>query len=224
MIQAIIFDFDGVIVETEGPAYQSWREVYEAFHCSIDFHDWSSLIGTTSSHFDPYRSLESQLGWSVDRKEVEALRLQRKHELVKEQPILPGVLDYLTEARQLGIKVGLASSSDYAWVSGNLARLDLLDRFDVIRTNNDVNKAKPEPDLFLSALRALDTAPEHAIAFEDSYNGILSAHNAGIFCVAVPTKMTRDLPLNLADMRVDSLAAKPLKQLIDEVERLKARV
>jgi HAD superfamily hydrolase (TIGR01509 family) len=151
----------------------------------------------------------------------EARRSQRELELVYQQNVMPGVVDYLVDARQLGLKIGLASSSGYAWVGGHLARLGLLNRFDVIRTNEDVRNAKPEPDLFLAALQGLKTAPEQAIAFEDSYNGILAARSAGIFCVAVPTEMTRQLPLELADMRIDSLATLPLKELIQKVERIK---
>ncbi len=224
MIEAIIFDFDGLILETEGPAYQSWREVYETFNCHLNFEDWSTVIGADPNHFDPFVSLEAQLGQRVNRAEVGARRMQREQELVNEQPIMPGVLDYLSEAHQLGLKIGLASSSDYAWVDGHLARLGILDRFDAIRTNDDVEKTKPAPDLFLSALQGLKTTPERAIAFEDSYNGIRSARSAGIFCVAVPTEMTRSLPLDLADLRIESLAALPLKQLIEEVEQIKARI
>ncbi len=224
MIEAIIFDFDGLILETESPVYQSWREVYESFNCHLYFEDWASVIGADPNGFDPFLSLETQLGRGVDRAVVGKRRQQREQEMVNEQPVMPGVLEYLTEARQLGLKIGLASSSDYAWVGGHLARLGLLDRFDAIRTSDDVEKAKPAPDLFLSALQGLHTSPERAIALEDSYNGIQSARGAGIFCVAVPNEMTRSLPLDLADLRIDSLAALPLAQLIEEVEQIKARI
>jgi HAD superfamily hydrolase (TIGR01509 family) len=223
MIEAIILDFDGLILETEGPVYQSWKEVYEAYHCRMNDEEWVNMIGADPNQFDPFTSLEVQLGHSVDRAKVEARRAQRELEIVHNQPIMPGVIDTLDDAQRLGLKVGLASSSDYTWVGGHLTRLGLIDRFNVIRTNDDVKKGKPDPDLFLSALQGLGTLPERAIAFEDSYNGILSAQRAGIFCIAVPTEMTRRLPLDRADMRIDSLASLPLKDLIDEVERIKAK-
>jgi HAD superfamily hydrolase (TIGR01509 family) len=221
MIEALIFDFDGLILETEGPIYQSWQELYEAHDCHLEYKDWSDVIGLAPADCNPYTALEIRLGHSVDQLKEEARRSQRELELVYQQNVMPGVVDYLTDARQLGLKIGLASSSNFAWVGGHLARLGLLNRFDVIRTNEDVRNAKPEPDLFLAALQGLNTAPEQAIAFEDSYNGILAARSAGIFCVAVPTEMTRQLPLELADMRIDSLAELPLKELIQEVERIK---
>ena len=91
----------------------------------------------------------------MDQLKEEARRSQRELELVYQQNVMPGVVDYLTDARQLGLKIGLASSSSYAWVGGHLTRLGLLNRFDVIRTNEDVRNAKPEPDLFLAALEGL---------------------------------------------------------------------
>jgi HAD superfamily hydrolase (TIGR01509 family) len=221
MIEAIIFDFDGLIVETEDPIYQSWQELYTAYHCRINKNEWSETVGGVPDQFDPYTSLEVQLGHPIDRMEADSRRLQRESELVAAQPILPGVLDYLAEAHQLGLKIGLASSSDYTWVGGHLTRLGLLDRFDVIRTIDDVTKCKPSPEVYLAALQGLNTAPEQAIAFEDSYNGILAAQRAGIFCVVVPTEMTRSLPISQANMRIESLADLPLNKLIEEVERVK---
>ena len=221
MIEAIIFDFDGLILETEGPIYQSWQELYTAYHCHINKNEWSKTVGGEPDHFDPYASLEAQLGHPVDREEADSRRLQRESELIAAQPILPGVLDYLAEARQLGLKIGLASSSNYAWVGGHLTRLGLLDRFDVIRTIDDVKKSKPSPEVFLAALQGLKMAPEQTIAFEDSYNGILAAQRAGIFCVVVPTEMTRGLPISQANLRIESLADLPLKRLIEEVEQVK---
>jgi HAD superfamily hydrolase (TIGR01509 family) len=220
MIEAIIFDFDGLILETEGPIFQSWLELYTAYHCHINKDEWSETVGSIPDHFDPYASLEVQLGHPIDRQETDKHRLQRESELIAAQPILPGVLDCLAEARQLGLKIGLASSSDYAWVGGHLARLGLLDRFDVIRTIDDVKDCKPSPEVYLAALQGLKTTPEQTIAFEDSYNGILAAQQAGIFCVVVPTEMTRGLPISQANLQIESLADMPLKQLIEEVEQV----
>lgn len=222
MIEALIFDFDGVILETEGPIFQTWQEVYESYGCRFSEADWADVIGTDPIHFDPFASLEAQLGHKVDRVKVQARRRQREQEIVNQQPILPGVVEYLENAQKLGLKVGLASSSDYAWVGGHLSRLDLLKYFDVIRTCDDVENAKPAPDLFLAALKGLMVTPEQAIVLEDSYNGLLAAQQAGIFCVAVPTEMTRNMPLGQAGLRIDSLASLPLKDLINQVEQIKA--
>jgi HAD superfamily hydrolase (TIGR01509 family) len=221
MIEAIILDFDGLILETEGPIYQSWQELYEAHHLHLEYEDWSDIIGAGPDVFNPFTGLEAKLGYGVDRLKEEGRRSQRELELVYKQSVLPGVVDTLNEARQLGLKIGLASSSTYDWVGGHLTRLGLLDRFDVIYTGDDVKNSKPDPEVYLAALQGLKTAPEQAIVFEDSYNGILAAQRAGIFCVAVPTDMTRQLPLELADMRINSLADQPLKELIQEVERIK---
>jgi HAD superfamily hydrolase (TIGR01509 family) len=221
MIEAIIMDFDGVILETEGPIFQSWQEAYRKYGCRLTYEDWSAVIGIASGDFDPFAALEAQLGQPVDRAKEGANRLQRELELVYRQPVMPGVVEFLKEARLLGFKIGLASSSSYAWVGGHLTRLGLLEYFDVIRTNDDVKRGKPDPDLYLAALQGLHTRPDRAIALEDSYHGVRSAQLAGIFCVAVPTEMTRRLPVEQADLCIDSLTSLPLPKLIAEVERIK---
>ncbi len=223
MIEALIFDFDGLILETEGPVFLSWQEVFESFHCSLKFEDWSGVIGADPNSLDPFIDLEAQLGRPVDRVNVGKRRSQRELEMIYHQPVLPGVLDYLEEARRLGLKLAVASSSDYAWVGGHLTRLGLLSYFDVVRTSNDVAQCKPAPDLFLAALQGMNVPAEQAIAFEDSYNGVRAAKSAGLFCVAVPTEVTCSLPLDLADLRINSMADLPLAQLLEEVERIKAR-
>lgn len=126
--------------------------------------------------------------------------------------------DYLIDAKRLGLGIGLASSSTHEWVDAHLARLGLLERFDVVRCRDDVATAKPEPDLYLSALELLGVGPSEAIALEDSPNGVLAAKRAGIFCVAVPNTLTRQLPLPNANLILESLDKMPLPRLIELIE------
>ena len=110
MIQALIFDFDGLILDTETPDYLSWRETYASFGVDLPLDAWRENIGSTGL-FDPYLYLEARLGRPIDRTAVHARRKQRDNELLAAQTILPGVAAYLADARQLGLKIGLASSS-----------------------------------------------------------------------------------------------------------------
>jgi HAD superfamily hydrolase (TIGR01509 family) len=144
--------------------------------------------------------------------------LQRETSLILEQPVLPGVLDYLEGARRLGLRVGLASSSSCEWVLGHLSRLGLLNYFHEIRASEDVKRTKPDPALYLQVLHGLGVPAEQGVALEDSPNGILAAKRAGLFCVAVPNALTRRLPLDHADLRLESLADLPLESLLVEVE------
>lgn len=219
MIRALIFDFDGLILETETPVYQSWRELYESLGCHLSFDKWADTIGKAEGLFDPFEDIEEQLGRTVDREFYEPLRRQRELELVARQPILPGVQDILDTAIQMSLLIGLASSSSCEWVSGHLTRLGLFDYFDTIKASDDVPHTKPDPALYQAVLAALDLRPNQAIVFEDSPNGILAAKRAGLFCVAVPNQLTAGLKLNQADMRLSSLADMPLEKLIRKVEK-----
>ena len=142
----------------------------------------------------------------------------RYHELVLKQAILPGVEEYIREAKARGMKVGLASASWGDWAPGHLERLGLHVHFDAIKTAADVERVKPDPALYLAALDALGLDATEAIALEDSPNGIAAAKAAGLFCVAVPNAMTRDLDVRAADLRLASLAAMPLAELLEIAE------
>jgi HAD superfamily hydrolase (TIGR01509 family) len=216
-IRALIFDFDGLILETEGPIFQSWQELYQKYGSELSFDTWGTIIGTSGYEYDPYDQLEKQLGSAIQRDALELARAQRETELIKAQPILPGVEDYLSAASKARLKIGLASSSTFEWVEGHLSRLGLLAYFDTIKTKEDVHITKPDPELYLSVLREFDLHADQALVFEDSPNGILAARRAGIFCIAVPNELTRRLPLNQANLILDSLTDISLEKLICKV-------
>jgi HAD superfamily hydrolase (TIGR01509 family) len=213
MIRAIVFDFDGLILDTELPEFQSWQTIYQAHECTLPFAVWATCIGTTEA-FDPYAYLEEQLGRAIDREAVQLQQRQQCDALIAAQAVLPGVHDYIADARRLDLQLGVASSSSRAWVHGHLTRLELHQHFVCIACRDDVPRTKPDPALYLAALAALGVRPEEAIALEDSPNGILAAKRAGLFCVAVPNVLTRQLPLNHADLQIPSLAALPLSELL----------
>lgn len=218
-MDALIFDFDGLILDTEVSELESWREVYAEYHTDLPLEQWAVCIGSGSDVFDPYTYLESKVGYPVNRADIRARRYKRHLELLASEAILPGVEAYLHDAQRLGLKIGLASSSARKWVHGHLARLGIIDFFDFIKCGDEVTHKKPDPELYLSVLAALDVRAEQAIVLEDSPNGVLAAQRAGIFCVAVPNPVTIQLDLSHADMRLESLALMPLEELIAEVEK-----
>ena len=217
MIRAIIFDFDGLILETEGPSYESWKAVYESFGIALPFSTWSAIIGTTQGPFDPLEELQKKVNHNVDWKAVETKRQSNEQALIEAQPVLPGAVQYIQDARRLGLKVGLASSSSSKWVLGHLGRIGLDGCFDCIRTKDDVVWVKPNPELYFSVLRCLGVQAGEAIALEDSPNGIQAAKRAGVFCVAVPNALTIRLSLEHADIRLGSLAELSLEELLVKV-------
>src|SRR5262249_29511424 len=163
--------------------------------CDLPFSTWAECIGRASGYSDPYAHLEAQLGRPIERAALRASRRRRFLELVEAQPILPGVEAYIGEGKRLGLMLRVASSGGADWVVGHLPRLGLIDHFDCVRCAEHVGAAKPDPALYRAALESLGVRADEAIAFEDSPNGVLAAKRAGIFCVAVPNTLTRQLPL-----------------------------
>lgn len=222
MIRGLIFDFDGLIVDTESTVYQSWQELYREYGEDLPFEEWGQIIGTSQNeHFNPFDHLEARLGYNFDEPDViKKRRHQREMKLVARQPVLPGVLDYLDKAKQLGLRLAIASSSSFEWVGGHLEKKGLIQYFDVIHTSDDVERTKPDPALYQLALESLALKASEVIVLEDSPNGVTAAQKAGIVCVAVPNPLTRLLALDHADLLFDSLADVHLQTLIQKVEAI----
>jgi HAD superfamily hydrolase (TIGR01509 family) len=218
MIRALIFDFDGLILDTEVPEFQSWQEIFQHHGCQLLLEIWAKCIGTSSDVFNPYDYLETQLGRTVNREAIRLQHRQRYAELLATQSVLPGVQAYLHDAQRLGLQLGVASSSSRTWVTGHLSRLGLIQYFASIRCADDVQQAKPDPALYQITLEAFGLHAEQAIALEDSPNGVLAAKRAGLFCVAVPNALTRQFSLDHADLQLTSLASLPLEGLLETVQ------
>lgn len=214
MIRAVIFDFDGLILDTEAPEFQAWQEIYQAHGCELLLEVWATGLGTSADAFDPCAHLEAQLGKLIDREVIQHQRRQRYRELLGVQSVLPGVRDYITEAKRLGLYLGVASSSSREWVVGHLTALGLSSYFDCIKCRDDVPRVKPDPALYRAVVETFALQPQEAVALEDSPNGITAAKHAGLYCVAVPNPLTRQLSLAHADLLIDSLADLPLERLL----------
>jgi HAD superfamily hydrolase (TIGR01509 family) len=212
MLEAVVFDFDGLILDTEMPEFTSWCEVFESHGHVLEFDDWARGIGTRDG-FDPYALLEELTARTLDRETIRSVRRPRNLELLLNLPLMPGVLERLDEAKSLGLRVGLASSADSDWVCGHLERFALLDRFDALVCAGSTLAAKPYPAVYQRALADLGVLAGAAIAFEDSPNGIAAAKAAGVYCLAVPNELTSRLDLSAANERITSLADVSLEHL-----------
>lgn len=216
VIRAIVFDFDGLILDTEEPVYRSWLEVYQAHGEELPFERWILTVGSTNTAFHPQHYLEERLGRPLSQ-EVLGRRIARRTEMILAQGTLPGVAERVDEARVMGLKLGVASSSTQDWVRGHLARLGILERFECIRCRDDVEHAKPEPDLYLAVLACLGVRAAEAVAIEDSPNGVAAARAAGMRAVAIPNSITRRLDLGQADLVLGSLAEVTLPDLLERL-------
>jgi HAD superfamily hydrolase (TIGR01509 family) len=219
VLRALVFDFDGLIADTEWPEYRAVAEQFERHGLDFPPEDWVHVIGS-SWDVDWLGDLERRLGRPVDRDAVQAARRARSRTLRAELAVLPGVEALLEAAQEAGLGLAVASSSPRSWVQPHLEALGLAEWFTVVCTRDDVARTKPAPDLFLAACAGLGVAPPEAIALEDSAHGANAARAAGLRCVVVPNRLTVLSDLSHADLLVTSMAEVELvglRQLLAEL-------
>ncbi|MBV8064351.1 MAG: HAD-IA family hydrolase [Actinobacteria bacterium] len=214
-INAFLFDFDGLILDTETASREGWAWLYREHGFDLPEDKWATLIGTIGAPWEPMGHLEELVGSPLDREGLNERRRAHELSLLETEEFRPGILDYLAEAAERDLRTAIVSSSSNRWIDMHLSRLEHAHRWDaIVAANHDVARAKPRPDLYLEACGILGVQPSEAIAFEDSPNGVRAARAAGIFCVAVPNDVTRALGLDEADLVLDSLADLPAAQLL----------
>lgn len=204
-MRALIFDFDGLIVDTESAIYDAWRELYLHHGHDLALPTYVQCVGSTFGHYDPMAALDLLAGSPVLWEEVLARKDARIRELQLELDTMPGIRTLLEEAARCGIPCAVASSSSRSHVAGWLDRVGIVDAFAVIRTRDDVARAKPAPDLFLAAAEALGLTARETLVLEDSANGLRAARAAGAPCVIVPSPVTRGSDFTGAAAMLDTL-------------------
>ena len=217
MINAIVFDLDGLMIDTERTSLQSWQEAYEAANLELPLDQWRTTVGTWGADYDPIADLGARRGTPLTAEEIDARR-NREWELSTHLPLMPGVREHLQAATDWGLAIGLASSSSRRWVHGQVERLGLIDVFTCVCTRDDVLATKPDPSLYYRALLCLGVDGSEAIAYEDSTNGLFAAKAAGLRCVVVPGPLTEDGDFSTADVVVPSLADVDPKTLWDFID------
>ena len=190
MIKAIIFDFDGTIVDTESPWYDLVSDLYRGHGHELPLSDYLTCIGTSGDGFDVYQHLEQLLGRNIDREGIKRDLTAQHHELMKSTELRPGVLDIILAAHARGLPLAIGSSSPRVWVDSYLRRFGLLEYFRCIVTADDVARVKPDPALFNQARAGLGSQAAETLVFEDSCYGLEAAIAAGLPCVAVHNRLT----------------------------------
>lgn len=202
-LAAIVFDFDGLIVDTENPGFISWQEIYQEFGATLHIDDWRHATGYVGG-FDPGIHLEQILDRRLDWSQLIPKREARNWELTLQASVLPGIEQLLRGARENRLPVGVASNSENGWVEGGLRRLGLRDYVDAVVTRDMVINPKPAPDIYLKTVQTLQVEPGHAVALEDSEPGCRSAKQAGLKAVAIPNRFSERQDLTVADLIVKS--------------------
>jgi beta-phosphoglucomutase-like phosphatase (HAD superfamily) len=216
VIAALLFDFDGVVVDTEVPTYQSWRDTYAEHGVDLALDDWLPAVGSGSSvsgAFDAIAHLELLTGETVDRKAVIARRSWRKAELYARAPLLSGVRERPAEAHERGLKTAIVTRNHDERVREQCRLVGLDHPWDAIVCAND-EPTRDKAELYRHALAVLEVDASEALAFEDSPAGVQAAKEAGVLCAAVPNEVTRGASFDEADLVLPSLAERSLDEIL----------
>ena len=220
-VRAFLFDFDGLILDTELASRAGWELLYREHGHELPADLWATLVGTTHAPWDPMAHLEELVGEPLEREALNERRYAHEIALIEAEELRPGIAEYLAAARRHGLKRAIVSSSTRRWVDMHLERLEEATGWDAICTaDRDPARVKPAPALYLEALEQLGVRADEAVAFEDSPNGVLAAKAAAVFCIAIPNEVTRDLGLAEAgaDIVLDSLAELAPEALFSRLE------
>jgi HAD superfamily hydrolase (TIGR01509 family) len=202
-MQAIVFDFDGLLMDTETTMVESWQTEWAYHGLELDLDGfWPGHGGDISE--DRYALLAAAVGTGFDRAESHARRMAHRDQMHADLDFRPGIRDWIVTARELGLRVAIASSSPRAWVLGHLDRVDAVDLFDEVATGDEVTTHKPDPAIYQLALQRLGVPGSSAIAVEDTPHGVAAAQAAGMYAVAVPNPFVTPGAFASADLVLGS--------------------
>jgi len=206
-VAAIVFDFDGVILDSEEPEFLAWQEIWAEAGLELSVDEWGACIGggCAATTFDPYAELVKRAAGPLAEDQLRARKRARANQLLLARPALAGVRAWLEEATEAGFGLAVASSSPRRWVEPHLERLGLSHYFGALSCSDDCGAQKPDPASYVLACRLLGVAPAEALAVEDSLNGLRAARAAGARCLVVPNAMTAHMDFSEADMVLTSL-------------------
>jgi HAD superfamily hydrolase (TIGR01509 family) len=219
VIKALIFDFDGLIMDTESPEVDAWKTIYAEYGQEFPLDVWvRDVVGSSVANFDAAAHLATITGQNLDQPSLRARVRAFRLDMLGRLPALPGVRDYIKAARRLGLRLAVASSSPHAWVEGYLHQLGLSNDFEAVICREDVRFVKPDPELFLKALDTLNLHADEVLVFEDSSNGVLAANRAGVRVVVVPNPITAHASLEGGNLLFASLMDLPLEDLLKKMD------
>jgi HAD superfamily hydrolase (TIGR01509 family) len=202
--RAVIFDMDGLLLDTETLWHEAEVELFRRHGAEFTWDDKMAVIGT--SYDFTARYFADRLGRPPEHgAELVDEMVALMHDRVRRQvEARPGAVELVERLRDLdGVRIGLASNSPRFLVEDALATAGLTGAFETIVTSSDVEHAKPAPDIYLRACADLGVAPSEALALEDSASGVAAAKAAGLTCIAVPQYAETDV--SAADRIVESL-------------------
>ncbi|MET7670547.1 HAD family hydrolase [Micromonospora luteifusca] len=211
--KALILDFDGLLMDTETTLLESWRWEWRRHGLQLDPQGFFADHGG-DANADRYTALEAAVGSAYDRTSSHALRMAYRAELNAALKPAPGIIGWLDQAAELGLRLAVASSSPLTHVGALLDQAGLRERFEVLATGDEVRAHKPDQAVYLLALDRLGLPADQAVAFEDTAHGVAAALAAGLRCVAVPNPHADHARFTAADLVLPSAADLSLDALL----------
>lgn len=179
MIRGIIFDMDGVLINSESLHRKAWLEILGGYGIKTDDEELRRFTGISCSHVPGYYTKKT--GAILDKDIVGKKEEYYKIVARKELAAMPGVKELLDELKKINVSLAIASTSQHETIQFSLKKTKLEKYFDIICGGSDVKNCKPEPDIFLYAASKLGLDPSECIVIEDSIYGITGAKRAGMF-------------------------------------------
>lgn len=215
-IEAIIFDFDELLMATESVQLACWQHEWAHYGLELDEASFFPPHGIDTTE-DRYRQLAAAVGPSYDYEESHARRVAYRDALHEQLQLCEGMEEWLQQARAAGIRCAVATSGDTDWVTEHLSRIDRLRAFEVIASGDEVSARKPAPDVYLLALHRLGIPATNAVAVEDTLHGVASAHGAGLPCIAIPNRYVDRSSFSHVELVLGSAADMTLKEALRRV-------
>jgi len=221
-LRAILFDFDGLMMQTETAYYGGWKAVYDEYGVELPMDYFVKMIGGGFGH-NPFQFLADQTNKPIDEKAIWKRVMDVHWEMALDEPLMPGVQQWIDDARKMGLRMAVASSSPHSWIDFHMKRVGVWDDFQAVICRDDVPLRKPAPDLYVAAMRALEVQPEDCLVLEDSEHGVDAAIAAGVYVVVVPHHFTEHMEVSHANRSIPSLAEVSLADVIRGMEEERSR-
>ncbi len=215
-MRGVIFDFDGLLMDTESTNVASWEREWQRWGLVLDHEAFFVPHGgdVTEQRYDV---LAAAVGDSFDRELSRGRRTRDRDQLNAALILAPGLQRWLDQAAGMGLRLAIASSSPVSWVKDHLQKVDAVDRFEVIVGGDQAAAHKPAPDVYRLALSHLEVNGSQAVAVEDTAHGVAAAHAAGLACIAIPNRFIDRLAVANAELVLDSAADVSLTAALRQV-------